>query len=160
MQLGSFLVSGETMCSVRSIEPWAVRIVESCWSLANLCLLTFQRWENDLGIPHRRWLTDGNPQCGWARATSQTSIWSELTKESFSRAAYDDSPRTDGQKKTSVQLSKHHRRRRRRLRTSRLQLNLSFLLSKHQKYPKTRRRNPKQNQRKTKKYRRSRRKQR
>ena len=129
----SFLVSGETMCSVRSIEPWAVRIVESCWSLANLCLLTFQRWEKDLGIPHRSWLTDGNPQCGWATATSQTSIWSELTKELFSRAAYDDSLRTDGQKKTSVQLSKHYRRRRRRLRTSRLQLNLSFFLSKHQK---------------------------
>ena len=35
----------------------------------------------DLGIPHRSWLTDGNPLCGWARATSQTSIWLELTKE-------------------------------------------------------------------------------
>ena len=32
----------------------------------------------DLGILHRSWLTDGNPLCGWTRATSQTSIWSEL----------------------------------------------------------------------------------
>ena len=77
MQLGSFLVSGETMYSLHSIEPRVVRIVESCWSSANLCLLAFQRWEKDLGIPHRSWLTDGNPLCGWARATSQTSIWLE-----------------------------------------------------------------------------------
>ena len=33
------------------------------------------RWEKDLGI-RRSWLTDGNPPCGWARATSRTSIWS------------------------------------------------------------------------------------
>ena len=47
---------------------------------ANLCLLTFQRWRRDLGILHRSWLTDGNPLCGWATATSHTSTWSELTK--------------------------------------------------------------------------------
>ena len=51
MQLGSFLVSGETMCSVRSIEPWAVRIVESCWSLANLCLLTLPEVGEGSGNP-------------------------------------------------------------------------------------------------------------
>ena len=68
------LVSGETMYSPHSTEPRVVRIVETSWTSANLCLLTFQRWEKDLGIPHRTWLTDGNPLCGWARATSQTSI--------------------------------------------------------------------------------------
>ena len=48
-----------------------------------------------------------NPLCGWARATSQTSIWSELVKELCMCAAYDDSPRTAVQKKTSEQLSGH-----------------------------------------------------
>ena len=80
MQHGSSLVSGETKYSPHSIEPWVVRIVENCWSSANLCLLTFQRWEKDLGIPRRSWLTDGTPLCGCARATSQTSIRFELTK--------------------------------------------------------------------------------
>ena len=64
-----------------STVQWVVRIVERCWSLVNPCLLTFQRWERDLGIPRRSWLTGGNPPCGWARATSQTSIRSEPTKE-------------------------------------------------------------------------------
>ena len=48
-----------------SIVPCTVRIAESCWSSAILCLLTFQRWEKDLGILHRSWLTDENPLCGW-----------------------------------------------------------------------------------------------
>ena len=60
-----------TMCS--SVEQWAVRTEASCWNSVNLCLLTFQRWEEDLGIPRSSWLTDGNPPCGWARATSRTS---------------------------------------------------------------------------------------
>ena len=38
-QLGSFLVSGATMHSHRSIVQWVDRIVESCWSLMNMCLL-------------------------------------------------------------------------------------------------------------------------
>ena len=99
------------MSSPHSIEPWLVRIGESCWSLANLCLLTIQRREKVLGIPRRRWLTDGNPLCGWAKATSQTSIWSELTRELYTREAYDDLPSIAGEKKSSVQLSKHHRSR-------------------------------------------------
>ena len=68
------------MYSPHSNEPWVVRIAENWWSSANLCLLTFQRWEKDLGIPRRSWLTDGTPLCGCARATSQTSIRFELTK--------------------------------------------------------------------------------
>ena len=50
----------------------------------------------DLGIPRRSWLTDGNLLCDWAKATSQRSIWSELTKELYAREAYDDSPSTAG----------------------------------------------------------------
>ena len=99
MQLGSFLASSETMYSPRYIEPWVVRSVESCVNLVSLCLLTFQRWYNDLEIPRRSWLTSGNPPCGWARATSRTSIWSEPTKELKTREAYDDSPSTAGQKR-------------------------------------------------------------
>ena len=138
---GSSLVPGETMYSPHSPETWVVRIVESCWSSANRCLLTFQKWEKDLGIPHRSWLTDGNPLCGWARATSQTSIWSTLTKRLYARATNDDSPSTAGQKKTFEQLSKHHRGRRRRLRTFRLRLNLSLFLTHHKKRPRMRRKN-------------------
>ena len=146
MQLGSFLVSGETMYSAHSIEPWVVCIVESCWSLANLCLLTFQRWEGS-GNPA--------PKLGW-----KSAVWlgkSDLTDEHLvrtelhTREAYDDSPRTAGQKKTSVQLSKHHRSRRRRQRTSHLQLNLSLFLMHHKKNPKMRRRNQQENRRKMKK---------
>ena len=44
------------MYSPYSIDPWVVRIAEFCWGLANLCLLTFQRREKDLGILHRSWL--------------------------------------------------------------------------------------------------------
>ena len=99
-----------TMYSPISIEPWALRFVESYWSLANLCLLTFQSWEKDLGIPAPKLAGRcKNPLFGRARATSLTSIWSELTKELSMRGAYDDSPRTAGQKKTSEQLSRHGR---------------------------------------------------
>ena len=52
MQPGSFLVSGDTMkYSPHSIEPWVVRIAGRCWSSANLCLLTFQRWVKESGNP-------------------------------------------------------------------------------------------------------------
>ena len=61
MQPGSTLVSGEPMYSPHSTETWVVHVVESCWSSANLCLLTFQRRDKDLGIRDRRWLTEGNP---------------------------------------------------------------------------------------------------
>ena len=131
LQLGSSLGSEKTMYSLHSVEPWVVRIAEGCWSSANLCLLTSHRWEKDLGILHRSWLTDGHPLCGWARATSQTSIWSELSKEVCMRAACDDSLSTAGQKKTSEQLSRHRRSRRRRLRTSHLQLNPSHFLTRN-----------------------------
>ena len=43
------------MNSSHSIEPWVVCIAESCWSSSNLCLLTFQGWEKDLGILPDRW---------------------------------------------------------------------------------------------------------
>ena len=71
--------------SPRSIEPWVVGILEGRWNLVNLC-----KWkkEKDWIIPHRTWLTSGNPPCGWARATSQLV-----------------------RKKTFEQLSKHHRNR-------------------------------------------------
>ena len=39
------------MCSLRSIEPWVARIVESCWSLANLCLLTLPEVGKGSGNP-------------------------------------------------------------------------------------------------------------
>ena len=42
-----------------------------------------------------------------ARATSQTSIWSEQMRELCSREAYDESPSTAGQRKTFEQLSQH-----------------------------------------------------
>ena len=93
----------------------------------------------------RSWLRDGNPPCGWARATSQTSIGSELTKGLNTCEACDGSPSTACQKKTSVQLSKHNRSRTRRQRTSHLPLNFSLFLMHHKKYPKMRRRNPQQN---------------
>ena len=63
--------------------------------------------------------------------------------------------RLAGQKKTSELLSKHHRGRRRRLRTSRLRLNLSLLLMHHKKHPRIRRKNLRQNMRKTNKCRES-----
>ena len=68
------------------------------WKLVNLCLLTFQRWEKGLGISRRSWLTDGNPPCGWARATSRTCIGSEPTKDLLTSEVYDNSPSTAGRK--------------------------------------------------------------
>ena len=59
--------------SILSSHGWSVSW-KSCWCSANLCLLAFQRWEKALGIPHRSWLTDGNPLCGWARATSDEHL--------------------------------------------------------------------------------------
>ena len=108
---------------------WLIRIVESCWNSVNLCLLTFQRWEKDLGIPRRSWDR-------WKSAVrlGKSDLTDQLTKELYAREAYDDSPATAGQKKTFEQLSKHHRSRRRRQRTSLLQPNLSLLLLEHQKY--------------------------
>ena len=63
---------------------------------------------------HRSWLTSGNPLRGCARATSQTSIWSEQVKESCTREAYDESPSPAGLQKTFEQWSKHHRNQSRR----------------------------------------------
>ena len=57
--------------------PYRVKLLEFGESV----LAHFRRWKKDPGIPHRSWLTDGDPLCGWAKATSQTNIWSELTKE-------------------------------------------------------------------------------
>ena len=65
----------------------------------------------DLEIQHQNWQTDGNPACGWERATSQTSTLSERTMESCMREVYDDSQRTAGQKRTSKQSSRPHRSR-------------------------------------------------
>ena len=80
MQHGSSLVSGRNDVQSPFYRAMGGPHVENCWSSANLCLLTCQRWEKDLGIPRRSWLTDGTPLCGCARATSQTSIRFELTK--------------------------------------------------------------------------------
>ena len=102
----------------------------------------------EVGILHRSWLRDGNPPYGWARATSQTSIWSEMTKVLCMREVYDNSPSTAGQKKTSEQLSRHCRGRRRRLRTSHLQLNPSLFLMNHQKQMRMRKKNQQENRRK------------
>ena len=73
-----------------------------------------------------------NPLCGWARVTSQTSIWSELTKELCMRAVYDDLPG-----------------RRRRLRKSHLQLNPSLFLINDQKRRRMQRKSQQENRRKT-----------
>ena len=92
----------------------------------------------------------GNPPCGWARATSQTNIWSEqMVKELCTREAYDESPSTAGHKKTFAQLSKHHRNQSRRHWTALLQLTLLLHHLQYQKCMKTRRRNPQRSQRKT-----------
>ena len=90
---------------------------------------------------HRGWLTSGNPLCGWARATSRTSVRSEKMKELCTPEAYDESPSTAGQKKTLEQLSKRHRNQSRRHWTSLLQLTLLLLHLQHQKCMKTRTRN-------------------
>ena len=66
--------------SILSSHGWSVS-----WKVAGvrrICACSPSRggkriWES----AHRSWLTDGNPLCGWAKATSQTSIWIELTKE-------------------------------------------------------------------------------
>ena len=126
MQLGSFLASRETMYSPRSIGPWMVHIVESCWTLVNLCLLTFPEVGKGSGNSAPK-LADRWKFAMW-RETSRTSIWSEPTKELKKRDAYDESLSTAGQKKTFKQLSKHHRNRSRRQWTSPLQPNLSLLL--------------------------------
>ena len=100
MQLGSFLVSEVVMCSPRSIVPWADRIEENWWRLEKQFLHIFQRSERDLAIPHRSWQPDGkNLACGWERATSQTSTFSERTMELCVREVYNDSQRTAGQKR-------------------------------------------------------------
>ena len=59
--------------SILSSHGWSVSW-KICWFSASLCLLAFQRWEKALGIPHRSWLTDGNPLCGWARANSDVHL--------------------------------------------------------------------------------------
>ena len=82
-----------------SIKSWIFHIVESNWNLVNLCSLTFQRCEKDLGIPRRSWLTDGKsavvagPEGPHGRASGQ-----KPTKELCTREAYDESQSTAGQK--------------------------------------------------------------
>ena len=117
----------EQRCSLRSVVRWMVRVVERCWSLVDLYLLIFQRWDKDPGIPHQGWLTCGTPPCDWARATSQTSIWPEQMRELCPREAYDESSSTAGQEKTFKQLSKHHRNQKSTTWTSFQQLSLLFL---------------------------------
>ena len=111
MQRGSFLVSEEMMCSLRSIVPWADYIVENWWSLEKQFLHIFQRSERDLEIKHQSWQTDRNPTCGWERATSRTNTLSEQTMELCMREVYDDSQKTAGQKRTSRQSSRPHKPR-------------------------------------------------
>ena len=101
------------MCSPRSIVPWADRIEENWWSSAKQFLHIFQK-DRDLEIPHRSWQTDGNPACGWARATSRTSTLSEQTTKLCMRQVYDDSQITAGQKRTSSQSPRPYRSRGRR----------------------------------------------
>ena len=60
-------------------------------------------------LPHQNWQTDGNPACGWERATSQMNTLSEHTMELCMREVYDDSQSTAGQKRTSRQSSRPHR---------------------------------------------------
>ena len=93
MQRDSFVVSEVVRYSPHSIVPWEDRIVENLWSLEKQFLHIFQRYEKDLEIQHQNWQTDGNPACGWERATSQTSTLSERTMESCMREVYDDSLR-------------------------------------------------------------------
>ena len=78
---GSFLVSEVVRYSPHSIAPWADRTVENWWSLEKQFLHIFQRSEKDLEIQHQSWQTDGNPACGWERATSQTNTLSEQMME-------------------------------------------------------------------------------
>ena len=111
MKRGSFLVSEVVKCSPHSIEPFADHIVENLWSLEQQLLHIFQKSERDLEIPHQNWQTDGNPACGWERATSQTNTLSEQTMELCMREVHDDSQRTTGQKRTSRQSSRPHRSR-------------------------------------------------
>ena len=51
--------------------------MENWWSLEKQFLRIFQRSEKDLEIQHQSWQTDGNPACGWERATSQMDTLSE-----------------------------------------------------------------------------------
>ena len=120
------------MCSPRSVVPWADRIEENWWSLEKQFLHIFQRLERDLEIPHRSWQTDGNLACGWTRATSRTSTFSEQTMELYMREVYDDSQSTAGQKRTSSQSSRPHRSRGRR------QPMMQQIPEQYQKYMNTR----------------------
>ena len=120
------------MCSPRSVVPWANRIEENWWSLGKQFLHIFQRLERDLEIPHRSWQTDGNLACGWTRATSRTSTFSQQTMELYMREVYDDSQSTAGQKRTSSQSSRPHRSRGRR------QPMMQQIPEQYQKYMNTR----------------------
>ena len=71
---------GSEVQSTHSIVPWADRIEENWWSLDKHFLHIFQRSERNLEIQHQSWQTDGNPACGWARASSRTSTLSEQTR--------------------------------------------------------------------------------
>ena len=71
MQLGSFLASSETIYSPRSIEPWVVRVLESCWNSVNLCLLTFQSVGKGYGNPAPK-LADRWKSAVWLGRTDLT----------------------------------------------------------------------------------------
>ena len=95
------------------------------------------------GNPRRSWMTDVNPPCGWARATSRTNVWSQtdegavyarsvqrLAEHSWSGVklrAVVDTPQKP--KSTTVDIF--------------LQPRLSLFLLQHQKYLKMRRRKTK-----------------
>ena len=97
--------------SPHSIVPWADRIVENWWSLEKQFLHIFQRSERDPEIQHQSWQTDGNPACGWEKATSRMNILSEQMMELRMREVYDDSQSTAGQKRISRESSRPHRSR-------------------------------------------------
>ena len=64
--------------------------MDNWWSLEKQFLHIFQRSERDPEIPHQNWQTDGNPACGWDRATSRTNTLSEQTMELCMREVYDE----------------------------------------------------------------------
>ena len=74
----------------------------------------------------------------------------ELTKELYTREAYDDSPSTGGQKKPRAVVETPQKPKSTTADIPPAAEPLALLMH-HKKYPKMRRRNPQQNQRKTKK---------
>ena len=110
------------MHSGSEIVPWFGSHHGKCWGLANPCWLGFLKWEKDLEIPLRSFLTSRNMVWLQARETSPTSIWSEQTTGPCSPAVSDESTNNAGRKRTSRQSPRHRHRRRRRLTCLTLQL--------------------------------------